>query len=220
MPAHHTLVSDPALYFIDAQGRIRHMKFGEGDYAGSERVIRQLLTEAGARGLGPGLVSVVGRGAEAPADWDDLRSPENYVGYARTEGFASPEGALPDQQHSYTAPAALPLDHWSLAGRWTMGRQATVSLQAGGRIRYRFHARDLHLVMGPSAIGQRVRFRVTIDGKPPGAAHGVDVDGRGNGVVDGARMYQLIRQPGRIGDRQFEIEFLDPGVQTYAVTFG
>lgn len=210
----------PALYFIDAQGRIRHMKFGEGDYAGSERVIQQLLSEAGVRGMGDGLVSVDARGAEALADWSDLRSPENYLGYARTEGFASAEGALPDQKHSYTAPAALQLNQWSLAGRWTMGRQATVLLQAGGRIRYRFHARDLHLVMGPSASGQRVRFRVTIDGKPPGAAHGVDVDGQGNGVVDGARMYQLIRQPGRIVDRQFEIEFLDAGVRTFAFTFG
>lgn len=210
----------PALYFIDAQGRIRHVKFGEGDYAGSERVIQQLLTEAGAGNVATGSVTVDAHGPEAPADWSDLRSPENYVGYARTTGFISPEGVVADHARTYTAPRALLLNQWSLAGRWTMGRQATVSQQAGGRIRYRFHARDLHLVMAPSANGQPVRFRVTIDGRSPGAAHGVDVDSRGNGVVNEARMYQLIRQPGPIVDRQFEIEFLDPGIETFAFTFG
>lgn len=210
----------PALYFIDAQGRIRHVKFGEGDYAASERVIQQLLTEAGSRGVGTGLVAVDAHGPEAAADWSDLRSPENYVGYARTTGFASPAGIVTERAHHYPAPPALQLNQWSLMGDWTMSRQAAVSQGAGGRIRYRFHARDLHLVMAPSASGQPVRFRVTIDGKPPGAAHGVDVDSQGHGVVDTARMYQLIRQIGPVVDRQFDIEFLDPGVRTFAFTFG
>lgn len=210
----------PALYFIDAQGRIRHVKSGEGDYAGSERVIQQLLDEAGAGNVATDLVAVDAYGAEAAADWSDLRSPENYVGYARTTGFASSAGIVTDRAHRYPAPPALQLNQWSLTGDWAMGRQAAVSQGAGGRIRYRFHARDLHLVMAPSANGQPVRFRVTIDGKPPGAAHGVDVDSGGHGVVDTARMYQLIRQPGQVVDRQFDIEFLDPGIEVFAFTFG
>src|SRR5690242_14675368 len=210
----------PALYFIDAQGRIRHVKFGEGDYAASERVIQQLLTESGAHSVGASLVAVDAHGAEAAADWSDLRSPENYVGYARTTGFASPAGIVTDRAHHYSVPPALQLNQWSLMGDWAMGRQAAVSQGIGGRIRYRFHARDLHLVMAPSANGQPVRFRVTIDGKPPGAAHGVDVDSQGHGVADTPRMYQLIRQPGPVVDRQFDIEFLDPGIQAFAFTFG
>jgi thiol-disulfide isomerase/thioredoxin len=210
----------PALYFIDAQGRVRHHRFGEGDYEKSERVIQQLLTEAGAVGVGSALVSIEGRGAEAAPDWDNLRSPENYVGYGRSENFASPGGVEADKRYAYAAPARLRLNHWSLAGDWTVTKEATLLNKANGRIAYRFHARDLHLVMGPATGGAPVRFRVLVDGKPPGPAHGVDVDDQGNGMVTGQRMYQLIRQPLPIADRHFEIEFLDPGVEAFAFTFG
>src|SRR5215211_391867 len=210
----------PALYLVDAQGRVRHHQFGEGEYAQSERMIQQLLAEAGAGGIDRELVSVVGRGVEAAPDWDNLRSPENYVGYDRTENFASPGGAALDQRHVYTPPARLSLNQWALAGDWTMGRQALVLNEANGRIAYRFHARDLHLAMGPAAPGTAVRFRVRIDGQPPGAAHGVDVDEQGNGTVTEQRLYQLIRQPKPIVDRQFEIEFFGPGVEVFAFTFG
>jgi thiol-disulfide isomerase/thioredoxin len=210
----------PALYLVDAQGRVRYHQFGEGEYAQSERMIQQLLAEAGVGGIGRELVSVAGRGVEAAADWDSLRSPENYVGYDRTENFASPGGAVRDQRHVYTPPARLSLNRWSLAGDWTMGRQALVLNEANGRIAYRFHARDLHLAMGPAAPGTAVRFRVRIDGQPPGAGHGVDVDDQGIGTVTEPRLYQLIRQPHPIMDRQFEIEFLDPGVEALVFTFG
>jgi thiol-disulfide isomerase/thioredoxin len=210
----------PALYFVDAKGNIRHHRFGEGDYEQSERVIQQLLAEAGSRGIGPGLVSVDAQGAEAAADWGSLKSPENYVGYERGENFESPGGAARDQRHVYGAPAKLKLNHWALSGDWTVGKQATRLNQANGRITFRFHARDLHLVMGPAARGTSVRFRVLIDGQPPGAAHGIDVDEQGYGTVTDQRLYQLIRQPKPIADRQFEIEFLDPGVETFVFTFG
>jgi thiol-disulfide isomerase/thioredoxin len=210
----------PALYFIDAQGHIRHHKFGEGDYDQSERVIQQLLAEAGNHGIGDDLVSVDGRGVEAAADWDSLKSPENYVGYERTENFSSPGGATMDKRRVYTAPARLSLNHWALSGDWTVGKHATVLNRPSGAIAYGFHARDLHLVMGPPAQGTPVRFRVLVDGQPPGAAHGLDVDDKGNGRATGQRLYQLIRQPGSIADRRFEIEFLDPGVQAFAFTFG
>jgi thiol-disulfide isomerase/thioredoxin len=210
----------PALYFVDAQGRIRHHHFGEGEYEQSERIIQQLLSEAGVGGIGHELVSVDARGAEAAADWGSLKSPENYVGYERTENFASPGGAVLDKRRVYVAPARLRLNHWALSGDWTVKKQATVLNKANGRIAYRFHARDLHLVMGPAARGTSVRFRVLIDGKPPGAAHGIDVDDQGNGTVTEQRLYQLIRQPKPIADRQFEIEFLDSGVEAFAFTFG
>ena len=149
-----------------------------------------------------------------------MRSPENYVGYERTENFASPGGAVLDERRVYDAPARLRLNHWALSGNWTIERQATVLNEANGRIAYRFQARDLHLVMGPSARGTSVRFRVLIDGEPPGAARVIDVDDQGNGTVNEQRLYQLIRQPKPIADRQFEIEFLDSGVEAYAFTFG
>ena len=210
----------PALYFVDARGRIRHHHFGEGEYEQSERIIQQLLTEAGIGGIGHELVSVDARGAEAAADWGSLKSPENYVGYERTEDFASPGGAASDKRRVYAAPARLRLNQWALSGDWTVGKQATVLNKANGRIVYRFHARDLHLVMGPAARGTSVRFHMLIDGKPPGAAHGIDVDDQGNGMVTEQRLYQLIRQPKPIADRQFEIEFLDSGVEAFAFTFG
>jgi thiol-disulfide isomerase/thioredoxin len=209
----------PALYFIDARGRIRHHRFGEGDYPRSEIVIQQLLAETGAR-VNAGLVTVEGRGVEAAADWSSLSSPENYLGYERTENFASPGGLKEDQRQRYSTPNRLKLNHWALSGDWTVGKQATVLNEANGRIACRFHARDLHLVMGPTARGTSVRCRVLIDGQPPGAAHGIDVDRHGNGTVAEQRLYQLIRQPRPITDRQFEIEFFGSGVEVFALTFG
>jgi thiol-disulfide isomerase/thioredoxin len=210
----------PALYFVDAQGRIRHHHFGEGDYQRSEKVIQQLLVEAGSGGIGPELVSVDARGAEAAADWDNLKSPENYLGFERSENFASPGGGVLDTRRVYAAAARLRLNQWALSGEWTVGKQAAVLNKPNGRIAYRFHARDLHLVMGPAARGSPVRFRVLVDGQPPGAARGIDVDDKGNGTVSEQRLYQLIRQPKPIVERQFEIEFLDSGVETFAFTFG
>jgi thiol-disulfide isomerase/thioredoxin len=210
----------PALYFVDAQGHIRHHKFGEGDYDHSERIVQQLLAKAGIGAIGHELVPVEARGAEAAADWGSLKSPENYVGYERTENFASPGGAALDKRRVYAAPTRLRLNHWALSGDWTMGKQATVLNKANGQIAYRFHARDLHLVMGPPARGTSVRFRVLIDGQLPGPGHGLDVDDKGNGTVTEPRLYQLVRQPPPIADRQFEIAFLDPGVEVFAFTFG
>ncbi|MGD0245947.1 MAG: redoxin domain-containing protein [Streptosporangiaceae bacterium] len=207
----------PALYFSDTRGRIRHHHFGEGEYQQSEMVIQQLLADVGA---GHDLVSVEAHGVEAPADWAALRSPENYTGYERTENFASPGGAVPGAPHAYTTPAELRLNQWALSGDWTMDEQAATLNQPGGRITCRFHARDLHLVMGPAARGAAVPFRVLIDGQPPDAAHGADVDGRGQGTVTGQRLYQVIRQAGPITDRTFEITFPEPGIGVYAFTFG
>jgi thiol-disulfide isomerase/thioredoxin len=210
----------PALYFIDAQGNIRHHQFGEGNYGRSERIIQQLLAEAGSSDISHELVTVNASGVEAAADWDHLQSPENYVGYDRTANFASPGGEVLDESHVYAAPAQLPLNHWALSGDWTMENQFVGLNHAAGRIVYRFHARDLHLVMGSAAPGTTVRFRVLINGQAPGAAHGADVDDQGYGLVTEQRLYQLIRQPEPIVDRQFEIEFLDAGVEVYAFTFG
>ena len=210
----------PALYFVDAKGHIRHHHFGEGDYERSERVIQQLLAEAGTGGIGQELVSVDARGVEVAADWSSLRTPENYVGFDRTENFASPGGPVLAKRRVYAAPTQLKLNHWALSGDWTVQEQFTVLNKASGRIVYHFHARDLHLVMGPGVQGTSVRFRVLIDGQPPHAAHGIDVDEQGYGTVREQRLYQLIRQPGPIADRRFEIEFLDSGVAVYAFTFG
>ncbi|MGZ3195786.1 MAG: thioredoxin family protein [Croceibacterium sp.] len=210
----------PALYFIDAQGRIRHHHFGEGGYDQSERIIQQLLSESGVAGVGRDLVAVDGRGAEAAADWDSLRSAENYVGYGRTQNFASAGGAIRDTPHLYAASGWLRLNDWALSGDWTMGKQVVLLNKPNGRIVYRFHARDLHLVMGPATAGAAVRFRVLLDGRPPGADRGVDIDAQGNGSASEQRLYQLIRQRGPVTDRQFEIEFLDPGVGAFSFTFG
>jgi thiol-disulfide isomerase/thioredoxin len=210
----------PAFYFVDAQGHIRHHQFGEGDYEQSEMILQQLLAEAGIGDIGQELVLVEGSGIEAAADWGNLESPETYVGYERTENFASLGGMAFDTRHVYAFPARLRLNQWTLEGDWTVGRQATVLNTARGRIAYRFHARDLHLVMGPAVRGASVRFRVLVDGQPPGVAHGLDVDAQGNGTVTEQRMYQLIRQPKPIADRLVEIEFLDPGVEAYVFTFG
>lgn len=210
----------PALYFIDTRGQIRHHQFGEGKYEQSEKIIQQLLAETGIGHASHELVSVSAGGAEAAADWGSLKSPENYLGYERTERFASPGGAVLDKPRVYTAAAQLTLNHWSLAGDWTVGNQATLLNKTNGRIAYRFHARDLHLVMGPAMRGTSVRFRVLIDGQPPGKAHGSDVDAEGNGTITEQRLYQLIRQPQPVTDRTVEIEFLDSGVEAFAFTFG
>jgi thiol-disulfide isomerase/thioredoxin len=210
----------PALYFVDSQGRIRHHVFGEGEYQQSEAVIQQLLTEAGASGFKREPVIVNGRGAEADADWADLGSAENYVGYERTENFASPGGVVRDKPGVYTMPPKLELNHWALSGNWAMAQQVVTLNKANGSIAYRFHARDLHLVMGPAAPGKTIRFRILIDGHAPGAAHGVDVDDQGNGTLNEPRMYQLIRQSKPVSDRQFEIEFLDSGAEVFSFTFG
>jgi thiol-disulfide isomerase/thioredoxin len=209
----------PALYFVDARGKVRHHHFGEGEYEQSETTIQRLLGEAGVGRVGDGVVSVNPDGLEAAGDWPNLRSPETYVGYERAENFASAGRDL-DRRHLYAAPARLALNHWGLAGEWTIGRQATVLGSPNGRIVYRFHARDLHLVMGPPRQGQSVRFRVSIDGQPPGPAHGLDVDESGGGTVISPRLYQLIRQPKPIVDRTFAVEFLDAGVETFVFTFG
>jgi len=206
----------PALYFIDAKGRIRHQHDGEGEYDRTERMIQQLLAEAGSSGASGGLVSPEGRDAEAAADWSNLRSGENYLGSERTENFASSRG----KGREYAVPARLALNQWGLAGDWTVKPGSVVLNKANGRIAYRFHARDVHLVMGPAVKGTAVRFRVLIDGKPPGAAHGSDVDEQGNGTVSSQRLYQLVRQPKPIIDRTFEIEFLEKDVEGFAFTFG
>jgi thiol-disulfide isomerase/thioredoxin len=210
----------PALYLVDARGRVRHHQFGEGEYPTSERAIQRLLKEAGVSGVNDGVVSIDGSGFEAAADWTNLKSPETYVGYERTENFASPDAARRDQPRTYRAASRLALNQWSLAGDWTIGRQATVLNKTSGQILYRFHARDVHLVMGPSRPGDSIRFRVSIDGQPPGTAHGLDVDESGGGTMHEQRLYQLVRQPKPIVDRTFTIDFLDPGVEAFSFTFG
>jgi thiol-disulfide isomerase/thioredoxin len=210
----------PALYFVDAQGRVRHHHFGEGSYEQSEMIIQELLAETGIGGIDREPVSVDARGIEAAADWRNLRSPENYVGYERTENFVSAGGAALDKPRMYEVPARLRLNEWGLSGDWTVKKENVVLNKPNGRIAYRFHARDLHLVMGPAAPGTSVRFRVLIDGQPPGPAHGIDVGEQGDGTVTEQRLYQLIRQPKPIVDRQFEIEFLGPSVEVFAFTFG
>jgi thiol-disulfide isomerase/thioredoxin len=210
----------PALYLIDAQGYIRYHQFGEGEYQRSEQVIQQLLSEAGSSDAPRGLVTVDPQGAEVAADWTNVKSPETYVGYAHTETFASPGGATLDKNRVYSIPTQLRLNEWALAGDWKVQGEAVLLSKEGGRVAYRFHARDLNLVMGAGARGSTVRFRVLIDGTPPGAAHGVDVDEEGYGTVAEPRMYQLIRQPSPIVDHQFEIEFQAPEVQVFDFTFG
>jgi thiol-disulfide isomerase/thioredoxin len=210
----------PALYFVDAEGRIRHHHFGEEGYERSERVIQRLLAEAGSDDVDEDLVSVEPSGVYLPADWNTLRSPETYVGYARGTGFASPGGLKPDRSQDYHQPSHLGLNQWALSGEWTVGSQITTLNKPGGRIVHRFHGRDLNLVLGTQADGAPRRFRVLIDGEPPNDARGLDVDERGNGTVSEERLYQLIRQCGRITDRTFEITFIDAGAQAYVFTFG
>jgi thiol-disulfide isomerase/thioredoxin len=208
----------PALYIADPEKHIRHHHFGEGDYERSEGVIRQLLADAGAGELPKDPARVAVRGIEIPADWDNVRSPETYVGLGRSDGFSS-GGAVLDAPYVYTTPSRLHVNEWAFAGDWTVGLEKAVSNAANGRIAYCFHARDLNLILTPPAEGS-ARFRVLLDGRAPGDAHGLDVDEEGEGVVNEQRLYQLIRQDGDISDRQFEIELLDPGAAALCFTFG
>ena len=210
----------PAHYLIDAEGRIRYHHFGEGNYGQTERVIQQLLQETGLARVAPGLIDVVADGVQQAADMSALRSPETWLGYQRSEHFASSPGTVRDATTVYTAPALPTLNAWGLDGAWTVGPEQATLASAAGRIVFRFQARDLHLVLGPGPDGQPVRFRVLLDGQPPRAAHGVDVAADGSGRVTEQRLYQLIRQLGDVSERTFTIEFLDPAVSAYAFTFG
>ncbi|TPD62133.1 cytochrome c biogenesis protein DipZ [Stenotrophomonas maltophilia] len=213
----------PAHYFVDAQGNIRGHQFGEGNYAHSEQVIRRLLVEAGQTELPPPADPAAAdlQGVATQADMGNLRSPETYLGHARAEQFASPGGQRADAAFGYTLPSTLALNQWGLSGQWRVNDEAAQLQQAGGRIAFQFHARDLHLVLAPGEDGKPVRFRVLLDGKPlPAADAGADVAADGTGTVNEHRLYQLIRQRGTIGPHRFEIEFLDAGVQAYAFTFG
>lgn len=209
----------PALYLLDSRGRIRHHQFGEGGYEQSEKMIQQLLIEAGAKDINTALSAISASGVEVEADWNSLKSGENYLGYERTEGFVSGE-LKQDKGRSYTAPPTLRLNQWALSGDWTAQQQSILLNKVNGKIVYRFHARDLHLVMKPAVTGMTIRFRVLINGKPPGTAHGVDIDEEGNGKVNQERMYQLIRQTKSVAESEFEIEFLDAGAEAFAFTFG
>jgi thiol-disulfide isomerase/thioredoxin len=210
----------PAVYIADAEGRIRHHQFGEGQYDECEWVLQRLLREAGAENIGDDLVSVSPDGFEAQADWTTLRSPETYLGYEQAQSLASPDGVAFDEPRTYVAPDSLTLNQWALSGNWTIESRASVLNRADGRIAFRFHARDVHLVMSPRARDTSVPFRVLVDGEPPGDAHGLDVDEEGRGTVAQPRLYQLIRERGSITDRTFEITFLEPGVEAYVFTFG
>ncbi len=209
----------PAHYFIDAKGQIRHRHFGEGDYAESERVVQELLRAAGHK-VTSATVDVSGTGVEKAADMSDVASPETYIGTERAENFVSPGGAVQDAVHAYTAPTTLALNQWALTGDWRVGQEDAVLAQPDGSITYRFHARDLHLVLGPSADGKPVKFLVTIDGHAPGKDHGIDIDAAGNGVVTTQRLYQLVRLSDHVEDHTFEIRFLDAGATAYSFTFG
>jgi cytochrome c biogenesis protein CcdA/thiol-disulfide isomerase/thioredoxin len=210
----------PAHYFIDGKGRIRHHHFGEGEYDESERIIQELLKENGAKSLSGGTINVTANGAEAAPDLQDTRSPETYIGYKRAEHFASAQLFAQDARMAYTPQPRLTLNQWALGGTWKVGPESAVLDTAPGKIVFCFHGRDLHLVLGPTKIGKPIRFKVTLDGTAPGDDHGSDTDAAGAGTVQGHRLYQLIRQKGAVEDRTFEIEFLDPGVQAFAFTFG
>jgi thiol-disulfide isomerase/thioredoxin len=210
----------PAHYFIDAQGRIRAHHFGEGNYQESERIVQTLLAERNSGTAASGFVQVAAAGAQAAPDLPDVRSPETYIGYERQEHYASPEELAKDNDERYSLPARPRLNQWGLEGWWTVRNEHAVLGTAPGKIVFRFHARDLHLVLGPRKGGKPVRFRVLLDGAPPLDDAGVDVDKQGSGAVNEHRLYQLIRQKGAVEDRTFQIEFLDPGVEAFAFTFG
>jgi len=209
----------PADYFIDAKGRVRYHHFGEGEYEKSERVIQTLLRENGATGLGESFARITADGIEAPPS-TDVRSPETYVGYARAENFASPERIARGSRRTYSLPVKPALNQWGLVGSWNIGGEIGTLESAPGRILFRFHSRDLHMVLGSAKKGEPLRFKVKLDGVAPGDDHGVDSAADGSGEVREPRMYQLIRQKGPIKDVRFEIEFLDPGVEAFSFTFG
>jgi thiol-disulfide isomerase/thioredoxin len=209
----------PAHYFIDAQGKIRHHHFGEGEYDQSEHIIQQLLAEAGKKDVAGDVVNVKAIGIQAAADTEEVQSPETYIGYLRAENFLPANGIVNDAPHDYMAEKTS-LNQWGLTGNWTVGGEQAVLNSKDGGIHYTFHARDLHLVLGPGSDGKPVRFQVTVDGKAPGESHGTDTDADGNGTITGQRLYQLVRQQGTVSDHVFEIKFLDPGVSAYAFTFG
>jgi thiol-disulfide isomerase/thioredoxin len=210
----------PAVYIADAQGRIRHHQFGEGGYEECERIVQQLLRDAGGDDVADDLVSLADEGFEAQADWTNLRSPETYLGYEQGQNFATPRDAAVDEPRTYVAPDSLELNTWALSGDWTIESRASVLNQADGRMAFRFHARDVNLVIAPRARGASVPFRVLVDGEPPGDAHGLDVDEGGHGTLVQPRLYQLIREPGTIRGRTFEITFLAADVEAYVFTFG
>jgi thiol-disulfide isomerase/thioredoxin len=210
----------PALYFIDGKGRIRHHQFGEGAYDEAERVIQNLLNENGAAGSFDGPIRVEGHGIEAPPSDERRQSPETYVGYNRTERFSSPERVGYGGRRTFSSPAHLSVNQWALSGAWDVGAESAVVQAAGGRIVYRFQGRDLNLVLRPGKAGTPVRFKVTLDGLPPGDDHGVDCDAAGVGEIREPRLYQLIRQKRTKQDRLLSIEFLDPGAQAFVFTFG
>jgi thiol-disulfide isomerase/thioredoxin len=210
----------PAVYIADAQGRIRYHHFGEGEYAMQEMVIQQLLLEAGAEDVDPDLVTVDPVGLEVAADYRTLRSPETYLGYGQASGMASPDGLRADQPHDYPPPPSMRLNEWAPAGGWSISRRAATATAANARLAIRFQARDVNLVMGPAVRGTAIPFRVSLDGQPATGAPGTDVDAGGNGAVTEQRTYQLIRQPGPISERTFEIELLEPGVELFCFTFG
>jgi thiol-disulfide isomerase/thioredoxin len=211
----------PAVYMADGEGRIRHHHFGEGGYEESERVIQRLLRETGTSELADDLVTVADEGFQAQADWASLRSPETYLGYEQAQNFASPGRAGLDESREYVVPDDLRLNQWALAGEWTIERGASVLTACEGRLAFRFHARDVNLVLGPPPRGMTsVPFRVTVDGEPPGNAHGLDTDEQGEGLVDRQRLYQLVREPEEIEERTFEVTFLARGVEAYVFTFG
>jgi thiol-disulfide isomerase/thioredoxin len=210
----------PAIYIADAEGRIRYHHFGEGEYAMTEMVVQQLVLEAGGEGVDPDLAFVEPKGFEVAADWETLRTPETYLAYGRSAGFASPEHAQFNQPHTYPEPARLSLNEWAPSGPWTLAQHAAVSNESGARIAFQFQARDVNLVMGPAVRGTKVPFRVLLDGKAPGDSHGFDVDEGGIGTLADQRLYQLIRQPDPIRERLVEIEFLGAGAEAYCFTFG
>jgi thiol-disulfide isomerase/thioredoxin len=210
----------PAVYIADADGRIRHHQFGEGGYEECERVIQLLLRDAGSNAVADDVVFVASDGFEVQADWTNLESPETYLGHVQSQNFASPGGAELDERRTYAVPERLRLNEWALGGEWTVGRRAIFLDDADGQIVFRFHARDVHLVMGPRERGASVPFRVLVDGDPLGDAHGLDVDPDGRGSATQQRLYQLVREPARISDRTFEITFLAAGVEAYVFTFG
>jgi len=210
----------PGMYFVDARGQIRHRQYGEGHYEDLERIIQSLLRERGGGSVPSGLVSPGGDGVQAAAGNGGVFTPETYLGYGQAEGYGGAGTLVKDRPHPYSLPKSLPSNRWAFSGQWLVERERALGVAAGTHVVYRFRARDVHLVLGPSESGKPVRFRVLLDGKPPAADHGTDVDGQGVGVADRLKLYQLIRQTETGKERVFDIEFLDPGVQAFAFTFG